>query len=134
MPEITQAELDAATVRLNEATARAEAAEAKLAEAEHAKTVAEARKTATTKVTAATEGLPAPVIARITAAIEARIDGELPADIDAQITAAIEAEKAYLAAVVPSSGLTGFGQSVTESATQQPKRTHNAFGRKIQEA
>ena len=135
MPEITQAELDAATVRLNEATARAEAAEAKLAEAEHAKTVTEARKTATAKVTAATEGLPAPVVARIASAVEARIDSELPADIDAQITAAIEAEKTYLAAVVPSSGLTGFGQSVTESATQQaPKRTHNAFGRKIQEA
>ena len=135
MPTIDQAELDrlhAQEAALAEATKRAEEAEAKLTEAALAKTVAEAREQVATKVAEAAKDLPAPMIARITHQVQADITESLPADIDARITAAVEAERTYLASVTESEGLKGFGQAVAESIAPA-KRTHNAFGRKIQE-
>ena len=69
---------------------------------------------------------------RITKAIVAQITDSLPADLDQQITAAVDAERAYLTSVTESGRLTGFGQHTTSEAAPA-KRTHNAFGRPIQE-
>ena len=135
MPTIDQAELDrlhAQEAALADATKRAEEAEAKLTEAALAKTIAEAREQVATKVAETAKDLPAPMIARITHQVQADITESLPADIDARITAAVEAERTYLTSVTESEGLKGFGQAVAES-TAPAKRTHNAFGRKIQE-
>lgn len=141
MPEITEAQLNelresaskVATLESERdaATKRAEDAEARLAADAAARTLTEARTTAARKVAAATEGMPAPLVERVTRTIEASITGDLPADLDAQIAAVVETERAYAQAITPHSRLTGFGQTVSESAT--PARTTNAFGRKIQE-
>ncbi len=135
MPDITQAELDrlhAQEAQLTAIIERAETAERLLAEAETAKQVAEARQQATSRVAEAAKDLPAPMRDRITKAIVAQVTESVPADLDQQITAAVDAERVYLASVTESGRLTGFGQhTTTESAPA--KRTHNAFGRPIQE-
>lgn len=134
MPEITQAELDALNTRLSEAQKRAEEAEAKIADAEKARLTAESRAAVAAKVTTATEGLPVSMVTRIHAAVETHVGETVPDNIDATITAAIEAEKAYAATLANTTGLMGFGQTVTESAPTQPIRTRNAFGREIKES
>lgn len=133
MPEITQERLDAlleaekraGTLEAEHAalTERAEKAEAALAEAEKAKLAA----TNEQRIAAATEGLPTQMTARIRAQFADRTDEVT----EAELAEAVTAEKAYLASLTESR-LTGFGITSTAEAAA-PKRTRNAFGRKIKE-
>ena len=134
MPTIDQAELDrlhAQENQLTEAIKRAEEAEAKLAEAAKAKAVAEAHSAVSEKVSEAAKDMPEAMRTRITQTVQAQVTESLPENVDALITKAVQDERAYLAALGESDRITGFGQQVTESAPA--KRTHNAFGRPIQE-
>ena len=134
MPTIDQAELDrlhAQENQLSEAIKRAEAAEAQLAEAAKAKAVAEAHTVVSEKVSEAAKDMPEAMRSRITQTVQAQVTESLPENVDSLITKAVQDERAYLAALSGADRITGFGQQVTESAPA--KRTHNAFGRPIQE-
>ena len=123
MPEIPQAELDRLTgieAQLTITTKRAEEAEAENAAL---RATANAARIAT-----ATSGLPAQMAARISEAFATRTDEVT----EAELLAAVATEKTYAAAIATESGkLVGFGATTTTATV--PRRTHNAFGRKIEE-
>lgn len=78
--------------------------------------------------------LPARAVERVTAESLRNLpmtdDGELDTvALDEAVTTAEKAESDYLSSLAPA-GVTGFGQS---APAQESRRTHNAFGRKIEE-